>query len=75
MNQSVIIKAVIVPSDPNTGSYQASVTAEFDDDTTEEALLSWYDDELSFTESEFVGLTREEVSNLFFEKDQAYLRS
>lgn len=56
------------------GDGKAVVTAEFEDGTSTE-VLRFYADELSFCESELVGLTRQEVSELFTRKDIAYLRS
>lgn len=41
----------------------------------ETQLFSYYPDEISFTESEFVGLTLKQASRLKFTKDRAYLRS
>lgn len=54
--------------------FKATVTATFEDGTTER-VLSFYEDELAFTPEEFVGLTREEVRELFIRKDIAYLQS
>jgi hypothetical protein len=45
------------------------------EDGKEEKLFSYYPDEISFTESEFIGLTKEEAHQLFHKKDVAYLRS
>lgn len=42
---------------------------------TERELFSYYPDEISFTEQEFVGLTIEQGRTLKFTKDRAYLRS
>jgi hypothetical protein len=38
-------------------------------------LLSYYDDEISFTAEELVGLTVDEARQLHFEKDKAWLQS
>lgn len=73
--QPKITHATITPSDSKQRRYQASVTAEFDDGTTVKDALRWYDDELTFTTEEFVGLTRQGVNNLFLEKDRIYLQS
>ena len=40
-----------------------------------ERLFMFYPDELSFSESEFIGLTREQAMSLRHRKDVAYLRS
>lgn len=41
----------------------------------EKKLFSYYPDEISFTESEFVGLTIQEAEQLRHTKDVTYLRS
>lgn len=38
-------------------------------------VLDWYDDEINFTEADFIGKTQSEIVNMFFEKDTTYLRS
>lgn len=38
-------------------------------------LMTYYPDELTFTASEFIGLTKEQALRLFHDKDVAYLRS
>lgn len=45
------------------------------DDGTEETLFTFYPDELSFSEREFIGKTRTEAMALRHRKDVAYLRS
>jgi hypothetical protein len=45
------------------------------DDGKEEKLFSFYPDELSFSESEFIGLTRDQAFALRHKKDVNYLRS
>jgi hypothetical protein len=50
------------------------VIATFEDDSTK-TLFSFYPDEISFTPSEFIGLTEEEAHTLFQRKDHSYLRS
>jgi len=49
------------------------VTAVFDDGEVKE-LFSFYPDELSFTEQEFIGLTEREARELRTRKDIAFLR-
>jgi hypothetical protein len=44
-------------------------------DGIRETLFTFYPDELSFTEREFVGLTRDQALALRHRKDVAYLRS
>ena len=70
---TTIMSARIVPSNSTTGQYQAEVHATIDGQ--EVKVLSYYDDELHFTPAEFIGLTREGVSELFHRKDIAYLQS
>ena len=50
------------------------VIATFEDGSTK-TLFTFYPDEVSFTPSEFVGLTEAEAHTLFQQKDTAYLRS
>jgi hypothetical protein len=45
------------------------------EDGTRKSLFSFYPDEVSFRESEFVGLTEEEAHSLYQQRDTAYLRS
>ncbi|HPJ12951.1 MAG TPA: hypothetical protein PLV00_06160 [Caldisericia bacterium] len=39
------------------------------------SLFEYYPDEISFVESEFIGLTIEEAENLLFKKDVKFLQS
>lgn len=50
------------------------VTASFDNGEKIE-LFSYYPDEISFSPSEFIGLTEEEGRHLKFIKDKRYLQS
>lgn len=45
------------------------------EDGTERMLFSYYPDEISFSPSEFVGLTEDEARHLKFVKDRNYLQS
>lgn len=70
-----IIKAEIVWKDLGFGGYKMpNVFVTYEDDKRE-FLMDYYPDEISFTEEEFVGLTRKECFDLFHKKDLAYLRS
>lgn len=51
-----------------------TVTVTFEDGSTK-ALFSFYPDEISFRESEVVGLTEAEVRDLRHQKDVRYLQS
>lgn len=41
----------------------------------ENTLFEFYPDEISFKESEFIGLTEESARRLKFEKDKRYIQS
>lgn len=45
------------------------------DDGTEELLTTYFSDEISFDESEFIGLTADEALRMKHNRDIAYLRS
>ena len=45
------------------------------EDGTKSILFNYFPDELSFTEEEFIGLTKEEAMELFHKKDKEYLRN
>lgn len=45
------------------------------EDGKEHYLFTYYPDEISFNEKEFVGLTLDEARGLKFKKDKAYLQS
>jgi hypothetical protein len=49
------------------------VAVTFEDGTSKD-LFSFYPDEISFSESEFIGLTEEEARKLRHDRDVAYLR-
>jgi hypothetical protein len=51
---------------------QVHITLE---DGTEQFLFDYYPDEISFTPSEFVGLTITEAIRLKFNKDKSFLQS
>jgi hypothetical protein len=41
----------------------------------EKSLFEFYPDEITFKESEFIGLTEESARRLKFEKDKVYIQS
>lgn len=45
------------------------------DDGSEEKLFTFFPDEISFSEEEFIGLTKEQAMRRRRERDIAYLRS
>ena len=53
---------------------KSKVYAEYDDGTSG-LLMTYYPDELSFSEDELIGLTEEQAFKLKHDKDVAYLRS
>lgn len=69
-----IVSATIGPMPKSFFDAMPKVTATFDDGTVKD-LFSFYPDELSFTEQEFVNKTEEEARRLFHDKDVRYLRS
>ena len=50
------------------------ISVVYDDGYVEERLDSYYPDELSFTEDEFIGLTRQQALDLVRYKDKLYLQ-
>ncbi len=69
-----ITKASISPYPKMMFDPMPTVTVEYDDGTSSE-LFEFYPDEISFTESEFIGLTEEEARHLKLKKDKKYLQS
>ena len=51
-----------------------TITATFEDGTSKR-LFDYFDDEISFDETELLGLTEDEAHDLFHRKDVEYLRS
>lgn len=45
------------------------------EDGTEKMLFTYYPDEISFTESDFIGLTEDEAHTLKFGRDRSHLQS
>ncbi len=74
MSEPKVVSAVIGPMPKNMRDDMPKVTATFDDGETKE-LFSFYPDEITFVESELLGLTRKQVGELRTRKDVAYLRS
>ena len=58
-----------------TIQYGSCTLVGFFSDNAERALFSYYIDELSFADSELIGLTEDEAHKLFRSRDVAYLRS
>jgi hypothetical protein len=69
-----IVIATIGPMPQGLFDPMPVVRAKFEDGSEKE-LFDFFPDEISFTESEFIGLTEEEARSLKFKKDVAFLRS
>lgn len=69
-----IVSCVIGPYPKSLFDPMPVVKAKFDNGT-ERDVFTFYPDELSFSESEFIGLTHQEAIALKVKKDTAYLRS
>jgi len=69
-----IIKATIGPMPQGLFDPMPQVTVTYSDGNTE-TLFSFYPDEISFSPSEFVGLTRDQALELRHRKDVAWLQS
>ena len=67
-------KPTVVKAWKKSDSYQVTMMAEMSDGT-EITLFCYYPDEISFSVSEVVGLTKSEAGQLFVRKDSGYLRS
>jgi len=51
-----------------------TINASFDDGS-EEDIISFYEDEISFSEAEIIGKTKTEARKIHFKKDKAFLQS
>jgi len=69
-----IVAAKIGPMPTGLSDPMPTVTVTFADGEIKE-LFSFYPDEISFTESEFIGLTEDEARELRRKRDIAYLKS
>ena len=67
-------KPTVVKAWKKSDSYQMTMMAEMSDGSEVE-LFSYYPDEISFQPFEVVGMTKREASQVFVQKDTAYLRS
>ena len=71
---SAIITAMPRPMPQGMLDPMPEVVVTFEDGSTK-TLFSFYPDELSFSPTEFVGLTEEEAQGLRHRKDVNYLRT
>jgi hypothetical protein len=69
-----IVGCQIGPMPKSLFDKMPEILATFDDGSSK-VLFSFFPDEISFTEGEFIGLTEAEARQLKFKKDQAYLKS
>lgn len=69
-----IVSATITKMPEMFGDPMPQVIAKMEDGK-EHLLFEYYPDEISFTPSEFVGLTIEEAIHLKFVKDRKYIQS
>ena len=69
-----IVSAKIGPMPTSIFGPMPSVTVTYDDDSTEQ-LFTFYPDEINFTESEFVGKTRNGAMALRHRRDVAFLQA
>lgn len=77
MGNEKIRSVLILPSErgaENPLRWKANAIAYFWDGHSQ-VVLSWYDDELTFTEADFIGKTRQQVIDLFMQRDKEYLQS
>lgn len=56
------------------GMWRNDVFVSYDDSGNYEKIGSYYPDELSFHEDEFIGLTSKQADDLMHQRDVAYLR-
>jgi len=54
---------------------QAAVHVKVEGDPNEHELFTFFDDEISFTAEEFIGVSVRAAKHSFFLKDRAYLQS
>ncbi len=71
---TAIITPMPRPMPEGMFDHMPEVVATFEDGSTKN-LFAFYPDEVSFRESEFIGLTEEEAHSLFQQKNRTYLRS
>lgn len=78
MSEHIKIKKCTISAKPRPipeGMFDPApiVSVEYDDGTSER-LFEYYHDELSFSENEFIGLTRDEAYALKQKKDKEFLK-
>ena len=56
------------------GEFKNEVYVTYHNDKTEK-IFSYYPDELTFSSDEFLGLTKEQALELYYNRDKQYLQS
>jgi hypothetical protein len=74
MNEPTITHATITPMPKNMFDEMPKVIATFSNGEVK-TIFSFYPDEISFRENEFIGLTERQAVNLKYKKDLKYLQS
>lgn len=64
----------IVKCEIKKGRFMNIISVLYDDGSEDDGLGSYYPDELSFSEDEFIGLTKDQAQKLMHQRDMAYLR-
>ena len=67
-------KPTVIKAWKKNASYQVTMMAEMSDGSEVE-LFSYYPDEISFQPFEVMGMTKQQASQVFTNKDTAYLHS
>ena len=67
-------KKKIVKCEIKRGRFMNIISVVYDDGSEKDGIGSYYPDELSFSEEEFIGLTEDQANKLMYERDKAYLR-
>lgn len=57
-----------------SGNYDVIINVKYEDSDEFERLFSYYNDEISFTKDELIGLTEDEAFDLKRQKDIYYLQ-
>ena len=70
-----IVQARITPLPKQLFDPMPQVFVKLEGDDNEQLLFEYYPDEISFTSTEFIGLTVEEARSLKGKKDREYLTS
>lgn len=64
----------IVECTIKAGRFMNIISVVYDDGSVDDGIGSYYPDELYYCESEFIGLTRKQASDLMDQRDKEYLR-